>query len=72
MPLRKLLSNSELSADDIAFLETLYNQCVGRDWTEEERYKFAHALVDLFTSGVRSEAELIQRLVDRVPSVEHH
>lgn len=70
MPLRKLLSSSNLSAADIALLESTFNQCAPRFVSDEEREKLARDLVGLFTTGIRDESELIRRLVDRQPVVE--
>ena len=70
MPLRKLLSSSSLSAEDIVLLEAIFNQTSSRFATEEERYALARDLVALFTTGVRDEAELIGRLAGRRSSVE--
>lgn len=70
MPLRKLLFDSSLSAEDIALLEAIFNQSSSRFATEEERFAFAQDLVALFTTGVREEAELIRRLAEHRPSVE--
>lgn len=70
MPLRKLLSESSLAAEDIALLEAIFNQTSHRYAAEEERYALAQDLVALFTTGVREEAELIRRIAERLPSVE--
>lgn len=69
MPLRKLLSKSSLSAEDIALLEAAFNQTSSRFAAEDERHDLARDLVALFASGVRDETELIRHLAERVPNV---
>ena len=70
MPLRKLLSSSSLSAEDIALLEAIFNQTSSRFASDDERHTLAQNLVALFSTGVREEAELIRRLSEYLPSVE--
>lgn len=69
MPLRKLLSSSQLSAEDIELLESAFNQSVPPSASDDERHDLARDLVGLFTSGIRSETELIRRLAAQVSSV---
>ncbi len=69
MPLRKILSRSDLSAEDIALLEALFNQAASRFATEEERLELARDLVALFSAGIRDETELIGRIARRRTSV---
>jgi len=69
MPLRKILSHSNLSAEDIALLESAFNLSAPPLAKGDERRALAQDLVALFASGVRDEAELIQRLSERLPSV---
>lgn len=69
MPLRKIVSGSSLSAEDISLLEAVFNQTSCRFAAEEVRYALARDLVALFTAGVKEEAELIRRLAEYMPSV---